>query len=124
MSSERYERGTRVREEVLGQEYSPTEGADAKLIAAYDAMSTEVAWADVWSRPELPLKTRSLLAIAFLAALDRREQLRVHVKGAIRTGNSKVEIAEVLMQSAIYCGFPVASNCFKLAQEVFDEMGI
>ena len=95
MSSERYDRGTSIRQQVLGSDYSPTEGADDRLIAAYDALSTEVAWADVWARPELPLKTRSLLTIAFLAALDHREQLRVHIKGAIRTGNSKEEIAEV-----------------------------
>jgi 4-carboxymuconolactone decarboxylase len=85
---------------------------------------TEYCWDSIWNRPGLDHKTRSMLNLAMLTALNRPHELRLHVRGAINNGLTKDEIKEVLLQTAIYCGVPAAIDSFKNAKEVLKEMGI
>jgi 4-carboxymuconolactone decarboxylase len=82
-------------------------------------LATKSAWGMVWSRPGLPRKVRSMLNIAMLVALGRAEELELHLDGALRNGVTKKEIGEVLLQSAIYCGYPAALGGFRTAREYF-----
>ncbi|WP_345252504.1 carboxymuconolactone decarboxylase family protein, partial [Pigmentiphaga soli] len=81
-------------------------------------------WGDVWSRPGLERRTRSLINLAMIAALNRADELHVHVRGAINNGVTKEEIQEVFLQVAIYCGMPAGLGSFKVARAVFKDMGI
>jgi 4-carboxymuconolactone decarboxylase len=78
----------------------------------------------VWNRPGLERKTRSFLNLAMTTALNRPHELKLHVKGAITNGVTKDEIREVFMQAAVYCGLPAALDSFRIAKEVFDELGL
>ena len=124
-SQQRFERGLAIRKEVLGAEY-----VDASLRGADDftremqQLVTEYAWGEIWSRPGLSRRDRSLLNLGMLTALNRPHELRLHVRGALTNGISKDEIKEVLMQSAIYCGVPAALDSIRVAREVFAELGI
>ncbi len=124
-SQQRFERGLAIRKEVLGAEY-----VDASLRGADDftremqQLVTEYAWGEIWSRPGLSRRDRSLLNLGMLTALNRPHELRLHVRGALTNGISKDEIKEVLMQSAIYCGVPAALDSIRIAREVFAELGI
>jgi len=82
---------------------------------------TEYCWGSVWARPGLSRKTRSLINVAMLTALNRPHEVKLHVRGAMNNGCSKEEIMEVLLQTAIYCGVPAATDSFRLAREVFQE---
>jgi 4-carboxymuconolactone decarboxylase len=112
--NERYERGLEIRREVLGREY-----VDAALAAADELgtplqeLVTEYCWGELWARPGLPRKTRSLLNIAMLAALNRPHELQLHAQGALRNGCSESEILEVVLQTAIYCGVPAAVDAMR-----------
>lgn len=125
MNSELFDQGLKTRREVLGNEY-----VDAALNNANDfnrplqELVTQYCWGDVWNRPGLDRRTRSLLNLAMLTALNRPHELRVHVRGAINNGLSKDEIKEVFLQTAIYCGVPAAVDSFRAANEVFKDMGI
>ena len=120
-----FEQGLKTRREVLGAEY-----VDAAMHSADDfnrpmqELVTQYCWGDVWNRPGLDRRTRSLLNLAMLTALNRPHELKLHVKGAIRNGLTKDEIREVFLQTAIYCGVPAAIDSFRSAREVFNEMGI
>jgi 4-carboxymuconolactone decarboxylase len=112
--NERYERGLAIRREVLGAEY-----VDAALAAA-DELSrplqelvTEYCWGEIWARPGLPRKTRSLLNIGLLTALNRPHELQLHTSGALRNGCTEGEITEVVLQTAIYCGVPAAVDAMR-----------
>jgi 4-carboxymuconolactone decarboxylase len=85
---------------------------------------TEYCWNEIWNRPGLDRKTRSIVNLAMLTALNRPHELKLHVKGAINNGLSKDEIAEIFLQSAIYCGVPAAIDSFRTAKDVFKEMGL
>lgn len=116
---ERYERGLAVRRAVLGDEY--VEGALARrneLNHEFQDLLTRYAWGEVWARPGLPGNTRSLLTIAMLIALNRPEELKLHLAAAANNGVTAAEIKEVLLQAAIYCGVPAANAAFHLAAEV------
>lgn len=121
--SELFEKGLAVRKEVLGAEY-----VDNALKSADDfsmtmqQYSTEACWGMVWTRPGLPRKTRSLVNIAMIAALNRPHELQLHVKAAINNGVTKDEIKEVLLQVATYCGVPAGIDSFRIAREAFAEM--
>ncbi len=123
-SQERYERGLGIRKEVLGAEY-----VEASLRAADDftrdlqRLVTEYAWGEIWARPGLSRRERSLLNLAMITALNRPHELRLHVRGALNNGLSKDEIKEVFLQTAVYCGAPAALDSFRVAREVFDELG-
>ena len=122
MQSSRYEEGMRVRREVLGDEH-----VDRSLAAATEItrmmqdLTTEVAWGTIWTRPGLPRHTRSLINVAMLATLGRSNELRLHVRGALRNGCSQEEVAEALLQAAVYAGIPVGIEGFRVADGVFSE---
>lgn len=125
MNKELFERGLATRREVLGVEY-----VDASIRNADDfnmpmqELVTQYCWGDVWNRPGLDRRTRSFLNLAMITALNRPHELKLHVRGAINNGLTKDEIREVFLQAAIYCGVPAAIDSFRVAREVFKEMGI
>ena len=122
MNDELFERGLEIRRSVLGAEF-----VDKAIASADDfnmpmqRLVTEYCWGAVWGREELPKKTRSMLNLAMLCALNRPHELKLHVAGALRNGVSKIEIREVLLQVAIYCGVPAAVDAFRVAKEAFKE---
>ena len=124
MKSQRFEEGLAVRREVLGPEYvdNAIAGAD-DFTRPLQELVTEYCWGAVWTRPGLPRKTRSLINLAMLTALNRPHEVRLHLRGALRNGCTKEEIREVLLQAAIYCGVPAAIDSFRTAREVLDDAG-
>jgi 4-carboxymuconolactone decarboxylase len=123
MSENLFETGLEIRRAVLGREY-----VDGAIAAADDfnrpmqELVTEYCWGKIWGRPGLDRRTRSFLNLAMITALNRPHELKLHVKGAIRNGVSKAEIAEVFLQAAVYCGVPAAIDSFRVAREAFKEM--
>jgi 4-carboxymuconolactone decarboxylase len=124
MSKEVYEKGLAIRREVLGAEYvdNAIKNADA-FNQPLQELVTEYCWGAVWGRPGLPKKTRSMLNLAMLTALNRPHELKLHVRGALKNGVSREEISEVLLQAAIYCGVPAAVDAFRTAREALKEAG-
>ncbi|HEX5570819.1 MAG TPA: 4-carboxymuconolactone decarboxylase [Ktedonobacterales bacterium] len=117
---ERYEQGLRVRREVLGDEYVERALANrTPLNEEFQSFITRTAWGEVWADETLPRHTRSLLTIALLVALNRPDELRMHLRAAVRNGVSHDEIRALLLHCAIYCGVPAANAAFHLAEEVF-----
>ena len=119
---QRHTKGMKVRKQVLGKAH--VERADArknKFNAPFQDLITRYAWGEIWTRPGLPRKTRSLLTIAMMVALNRPEELKLHLRACANTGVTRQEIQEVLLQTAIYCGVPAANHAFQIAQEVFAE---
>jgi 4-carboxymuconolactone decarboxylase len=125
MNKELFEKGLKVRREVLGAEYvdASIKNADS-FNKPMQELVTEYCWGEIWNRPGLDRRTRSFLNLAMLTALNRPHELKLHVRGAIQNGLSKDEISEVFLQTAIYCGVPAAIESFRTAKEVFKEMGI
>jgi len=106
---ERYEKGLELRRAVLGAEHVDRSLANASEFAQpLQQMVTEHCWGDIWSRPGLSLRERSLINIGLLTAMGRTHELQVHVRGALNNGCTPEELREVLLQAAIYCGFPAA----------------
>ncbi|MFC2015858.1 carboxymuconolactone decarboxylase family protein [Chloroflexota bacterium] len=125
MNKELFEKGLKVRREVLGAEHVDASLANADSFdILIQELVTQYCWGDVWNRPGLDRRTRSFLNLAMIAALNRPHELRVHIRGAINNGLTKEEIAEVFLQVAIYCGVPAGVDSFRAAREVFKEMGI
>jgi 4-carboxymuconolactone decarboxylase len=119
---ERLEAGLKVRREVLGDDYVNRSMQQADdFTRPFQELVSEYCWGAVWTRPGLPRRTRSLLNIAMLTALNRPHEVKLHVKGALNNGCSRDEIREVLLQAAIYCGVPAALDSFRIAREVFKE---
>ncbi len=121
---ERHKKGMKVRKEVLGKAH--VERAEARkneFTSAFQDLITRYAWGEIWSRPGLPRKTRSMITIAMMVALNRTEELRLHLRASANAGVSRTEIQEVLLQTAIYCGVPAANHAFQVAEEVFAEAG-
>jgi 4-carboxymuconolactone decarboxylase len=118
-----FERGLRVRREVLGAEYvdRALEGA-SEFTEPIQQLVTEYCWGAVWSRDGIDRKTRSLLNIGMLTALNRQHELSVHVRGAVNNGCTSAEIREVLLQAAVYCGLPAALDAFRVAEKTLDEL--
>lgn len=122
MDRDLYEAGMKVRRQVLGDEYVDRAVASATPITQpLQDLVTEYCWGAIWTRPGLPLKTRSLINLGMLTALNRPDELKLHVRGALANGCSQEEIAEALLQAAVYCGVPAAIGGFKVAREVFEE---
>jgi len=120
-----YDRGMKVRREVLGAEYVDKSVASAdEFQRQFQEWVTKHCWGAVWTRPGLPRKTRSMLNLAMLAAVGRTHELKIHVKGAVANGVTKDEMAEIFLQVGTYCGAPAALESFKAAKEVFTELGI
>jgi len=120
--SELFKKGLAVRREVLGADYVDASLARADdFNAAFQQMTTEIAWGMCWTRPGIDRKTRSIINLAMLTALNRPHEIEVHVKGALRNGLTKDEIREVFLQVAIYCGVPAAVDSFRIARDAFAE---
>jgi 3-oxoadipate enol-lactonase / 4-carboxymuconolactone decarboxylase len=120
----RYDAGLAVRREVLGSAHVDRSLARlTPLNEEFQNLITRYAWGEIWTREGLPRHTRSLLTIAMMVALNRPEELRLHLRAAANNGVTRDEIKEVLLQTAIYCGVPAANSAFHLAEEVFAGMG-
>jgi 4-carboxymuconolactone decarboxylase len=123
MDQDMHARGLKNRKEVLGEAHVERSFATADDFSRpYQDLITEYCWGAVWDRPGLSRKTRSLLNIAMLTALNREDEFKLHVRAAFRNGVTRDEIREVLLQTAIYCGVPAANSAFKQAREVFAAM--
>jgi 4-carboxymuconolactone decarboxylase len=119
---ERYDAGLGVRRAVLGDAHVDRSLANrTDLTTEFQNLITRYAWGEIWTRPGLPRHTRSLVTIAMMVALNRSEELALHLRAAKNNGVSRDEIKEILMQTAIYCGVPAANSAFHLAQKIFDE---
>ena len=118
-----FEKGLAIRRSVLGEEY-----VDNAIKTADDfsrplqELVTQYCWGEIWGRPGLDRKTRSLINLAMISALNRPHEVKMHIKGALNNGLTKDQIQEVFLQVAIYCGVPAAVDSFRLAREVFQEL--
>ena len=120
---QRYENGMALRRAVLGDRH--VDRAQANLNdfnAEFQQLITRYAWGEIWTRPGLPRHTRSLMTICMMVALNREEELKLHLRAASNNGVTREQIKEALLQAAIYCGVPAANSAFALAQRVFAEM--
>lgn len=123
--SDRFHRGLETRRAVLGPAY--VDGSISKATEfnwPVQELVTEYCWDAIWNRPGLDRRTRSFLNLGMISALNRPHELKLHVRGALNNGLTKEEIREVFLQVAIYCGVPASIDSFRVAQEVFDEMGV
>ena len=117
-----FDTGLEIRRAVLGAEY-----VDNAINAADDfnrplqELVTEYAWGAVWGRPGLPRKTRSMINLAMITALNRPHELELHIRGALTNGVTEEEMREVFLQTAIYCGVPAAIDSFRIARQVLAE---
>src|ERR1700676_4288325 len=119
---ERYSNGLEVRRAVLGDAH-----VDRALTRGnafnqeFQELITRYAWGEIWTRPGLPRHTRSLITLAMLIALNRSDEIRLHLRGAANNGVTRDEIKELFLQAAVYCGVPAANSAFRAAEEVFAE---
>jgi 4-carboxymuconolactone decarboxylase len=120
---QRYEAGMKVRREVLGDAHVDASAARLAdpMQREFQELITRYAWGEVWTRPGLPRHTRSLLTIAMMVALNRGEELRLHLRASANNGVTQDEIKEVLLQCAIYCGVPAANSAFHAVEETFRD---
>lgn len=120
---DRYEKGMSVRRAVLGDAHVDKSLQNANdFNSEFQDLITRYAWGEIWTRPGLSRHTRSLIVIATMVALNRTEELRMHIRAAFNNGLTRDEIKEVLLQAAIYCGVPAANSAFHTAESVFAEM--
>lgn len=118
----RHETGMQVRRGVLGDEHvNRAEATKDDFDAEFQDLITRYAWGEIWTRPGLPRHMRSLLTIGLMVALNRGEELRMHLRAAANNGVTAAEIREVLMHCAIYCGVPAANAAFHAAKEVLGD---
>jgi 4-carboxymuconolactone decarboxylase len=123
VNKEQFEKGMEVRRAVMGADYVDAALRDAdELTMPLQELVTEYGWGAVWTRPGLDRRTRSLLNLAMLTALNRPHELKGHVRGALTNGVTRAEIVEVFLQTAIYCGLPAALDSTRVAREVFAEV--
>jgi 4-carboxymuconolactone decarboxylase len=125
MNKELFDKGLAVRKQVLGKEYveNSLKNAD-EFMMAFQEITTEYCWGYVWDRPGLDKKTRSMLNLAMLSALNRGPELKLHINGALNNGVTKDEMKEIFLQVGIYCGIPACLDAFKTAKDVFKERGV
>ena len=122
MASELYEKGMKVRREVLGDDYVDRALANVDdFTREFQQMVTEHAWGAIWTRPGLAKKQRSLINLAMLAALNRPEEFELHFRGALKNGCTREELKETLLQIAVYCGMPAGVAAFRIARKVLAE---
>ena len=122
--SQLFETGLKARREVLGAEYVDKSLASANdFMQVFQEITTEWCWGYAWTRPGLDRKTRSMLNLAMLTALNRAPEIKLHVRGAINNGVTVDQIKEVLLHATVYCGIPAGLDAFKAANEVLKEMG-
>ncbi|PSM16161.1 MULTISPECIES: carboxymuconolactone decarboxylase family protein [Nitratireductor] len=123
--SDKFERGLKTRRAVLGADYVDTslEQAD-EFNWAMQQLTTEWCWDEIWNRPGLERRDRSLLNLGMTAALNRPQEFKLHLRGALNNGLTKDELKEVFLQIGVYCGVPAALDCFRIARDVFKEMDV
>jgi 4-carboxymuconolactone decarboxylase len=118
----RYDQGLKIRRSILGDAHvDKSLKSRTDLTNDFQDLLTRYAWGEIWSRPGLPKQTRSMLTIAMLVALNRGDELRMHLRAALKNGVTRDQIQEVLLQSAIYCGLPAANSAFHIAQDLLDN---
>ena len=118
-----HDRGMQIRREVLGDEYVDAAiERTTEFTAAFQDFITRYAWGEIWARPGLDRRTRSCITLTALVALGRLDELETHVRAAVRNGLTPEEIAEVFLQSAIYCGVPAANSAFGVARRVLSDL--
>lgn len=121
---ELFDRGLELRREVLGADYVDKSLASANdFMMTFQHITTEWCWGYAWTRPGLDRKTRSLMNLAMLTALNRSPEIKLHVRGAINNGVTVNEIKEALLHATVYCGIPAGLDAFKAANEVLEQMG-
>ena len=119
---DRHKEGLKVRRAVLGETYvERAQAAENEFNSAFQDLITRYAWGEIWTRPGLPRKTRSLITIALMVALNRDDELKMHIRAALQNGVTREELREVLLQTAIYCGVPAANAAFHIAEQVLSE---
>ena len=120
---ERYENGMKVRRAVLGDAHVDRSLAKVNAFnGEFQDLITRYAWGEIWTRPGLPRHTRSLLTIGLMVALNRSEELKLHIRAAFNNGVTRDEIKEVILQCAIYAGVPAANSAFHMAEDVFAQI--
>jgi 4-carboxymuconolactone decarboxylase len=125
MEKAMFEKGLKIRRSVLGDEFVDKSLASAdEFNMPMQELATTYCWGECWGREGLDKKTRSIINLAMISALNRPHELKIHVKGAIRNGCTKEEIREVLFQVAIYAGVPAGVDSFRIAKEALTEMGV
>ena len=125
MDKEMFEKGLKIRREVLGAAFVDNAIASADdFNRPLQELVTQYCWGEIWGRPGLDRRTRSIINLAMISALNRPHEVKMHVKGALNNGLTKDDIKEVFLQVAIYCGVPAGVDSFRIAREVFQEMGI
>jgi len=123
MNDECYEAGMKVRREVLGDAHvDRAEAGKDAFTEDFQSLITRYAWGEIWTRPGLDRRTRSVITLTALIAQGHWEELAMHVAAARRNGLTTEEIGEVIMQTAIYCGVPAANHAFAVAKRVIDEI--
>jgi 4-carboxymuconolactone decarboxylase len=119
---ERHKEGLNVRRAVLGEAHvERAQAAENEFNSAFQDLITRYAWGEIWTRPGLPRKTRSLITIAMMVALNRSDELKMHIRAALKNGVTRDGLREALLQTAIYCGVPAANAAFRIAEEVLSE---
>jgi len=122
MDKAKYEQGLKIRRKVMGDTFvDKALNATTDFTRPLQDFVSENCWGEVWQRDGLPLKTRSMITVAMLAALKATTELKGHVRGALRNGCTVEEIQEILLHSAVYCGVPSAMEAFRTAKEVIEE---
>jgi 4-carboxymuconolactone decarboxylase len=122
MDKATFDRGLEIRKAVLGADYVENSFKSAdNFNRPMQELATEYCWGYVWGREGLPRKTRSMLNLAMISALNRPHELKMHIGGALRNGLTREEICEIFLQVAIYCGVPAGVDSFRIAREVFAE---
>lgn len=120
--NERHANGMEVRRSVLGDDHvDRAEHSKTGFDDEFQNLITRYAWGEIWNRPGLPRHTRSLVTIALMVALNRGEELQLHLRAAANSGVTPDEIREVLLHCAIYCGVPAANSAFHMAKEIFKQ---
>lgn len=118
----RHDRGMTVRREVLGDEHVDRATAGTTpLTAPFQDLITRYAWGEIWSRPGLARRERSIAVLTAMIALGHHEEFAMHCRAALRNGLTVDEISEVILQSAVYCGVPAANTAFRIASEIFAD---
>jgi 4-carboxymuconolactone decarboxylase len=118
----RHEDGMKIRREVLGNAHvDRAKSQENDFNADFQDLITRYAWGEIWARPGLDRTMRSLVTIGMMIALNRPDELRLHLRGALNNGVTREQIREVLLQSAIYCGVPAANSAFHIATEILEE---
>ncbi len=120
-----HDEGMKVRREVLGDEHVDRAASNTTAFTRdFQELITSYAWGEIWTRPGLDRRSRSMVTLTALVAGGHHEELAMHVRAALRNGLTVDEIKEVLLQSAIYCGVPDANTAFRIAQQVLSEEGV